>query len=114
MNNFGQEVRRLRKEKMLTQRELAILLGVTPTYISKIENNNFEVLPSESVITNLAHHLDCEADTLLELAGKIDVKSLQEKAMEDPDTAFILRRIQKGLSKDKIQKLADEIKEDDD
>ncbi len=35
---FGQRVRVLRKQHNLTQRELAAKLGVSFTYISKVEN----------------------------------------------------------------------------
>jgi transcriptional regulator with XRE-family HTH domain len=112
MTTFGEEVRRLRKDKNLTQRELADLLKVNPTYISKIENNTIEVLPSEEVISNLATHLNTSQELLLELAGKIDARMLQEKAIENPDVAFLLRRIQKGLSDDVIHKLAEDLRED--
>lgn len=113
MTEFGKQIRYLRKEKMLTQRELANFLGVTPTYISKIENNNFEVLPSDEVIANLAKYLEVEENYLFELSGKIDTKTLQDRAIEDTDTAYLLRRIQKGLPKERIQKLVDEIKDDE-
>jgi transcriptional regulator with XRE-family HTH domain len=113
MEDFGREVRRLRKEKMLTQKDLAIYLNVDPTYVSKIENNTFEVLPSEEVITKLAECLDVDPEELLVLARKVDGKMLQEKAAEDPNAAYILRRIQKGLSKDELEKVARGIKDAD-
>ena len=53
---FGERVRHLRLEKKLGQRGLADQVGVTFTYISKIENEklDFGDYPSEELILKLA------------------------------------------------------------
>lgn len=73
--NFGERVRELRKERGLSQRELAAQSGIDFTYLSKIENARMEP-PSEKVILNMAEALDTDPDELTLLAGKIpsDVK----------------------------------------
>jgi transcriptional regulator with XRE-family HTH domain len=73
--NFGERVRELRKERGLSQRELAIQAGIDFTYLSKIENARMDP-PSEKVILHMAEVLDTDPDELTLLAGKIpsDVK----------------------------------------
>jgi transcriptional regulator with XRE-family HTH domain len=73
VQTFGQRVRQLRKAKKLGQRPLAERVGVSFTYISRIENENldFGLYPSEELIVKLAEALDADADELLLLAKKI-------------------------------------------
>ncbi|HEV3255352.1 MAG TPA: helix-turn-helix transcriptional regulator [Gemmataceae bacterium] len=76
---FGQRVRQLRKEKNLTQRELAEQVaanlkaedgrGFDVTYLSKIENDKMPP-PSSAAILQLARELHADSDELLALAGK--------------------------------------------
>ena len=57
---FGEKIRELRKEKNLSLRALAEAVGVSFTYISKIENEklDFGDYPGEDVIRKLAKALD--------------------------------------------------------
>lgn len=90
---FGETIRELRTAKNLGQRALAEKVGVSFTYISKVENEklDFGDYPSEELIGKLADALGHDADELLILAKKIpeDIKS---RVLERPD-AF--RRIAK-------------------
>ena len=47
--NFGEKIRILREAKGISQRQLAMQLDITPTYMSKIERGEFQP-PSEEVI----------------------------------------------------------------
>lgn len=77
--SFGQRIRQLRKERNLTQRELAERVaaqlkadegrGFDVTYLSKIENDRLPP-PSTVAILELAEVLDTDSDELLALAGK--------------------------------------------
>lgn len=53
---FGERVRELRKAKGLSQRALGVKVGVSFTYVSKIENEklDFGDYPSEELIGKLA------------------------------------------------------------
>ena len=64
---FGPRIRELRKAKNLSLRALAEAVGVSFTYISKIENEklDFGDYPGEDLIAKLATALDVEADELL-------------------------------------------------
>jgi transcriptional regulator with XRE-family HTH domain len=83
---FGQRVRELRVAKDFGQRGLAELVGVSFTYISKIENEklDFGDYPSEELIRKLAHILETDEDELLLLAEKIP-EAIKRRVIERPD-----------------------------
>lgn len=93
---FGETIKELRKQRRMTQREFAEGLNVNFTYISKIENDKLEVLPSEDLIRRMAKLLGTDAEELLDLAGKLDLRQLQQVAMDIPEMGVLLRRIQSG------------------
>ena len=67
---MGQIIRRLRKEKNLTQEELAELLGVTFQAVSKWENDNG--MPDISQVVPLAHVFGVSTDILFGTVGAND------------------------------------------
>jgi transcriptional regulator with XRE-family HTH domain len=85
-NSFGDRIRDLRKEKNLSQRALGEKVGVSFTYISKIENEklDFGDYPSEDLIRKMAKALGADIDDLLLLAEKIP-KQIKKRVMERPD-----------------------------
>jgi transcriptional regulator with XRE-family HTH domain len=68
--SFGARIRQLRKEHQLTQRELAEMVNIDFTYLSKIENGH-GVPPAEATIRRLAEVLDTPAEELVLLADKL-------------------------------------------
>ena len=70
---FGNRVRELREERSLTQRQLADHLGVSVSYISKVENErlHFGDYPSEKFIHKLADELDADENELLLLTDRV-------------------------------------------
>ncbi len=83
---FSERIRQLRKAKALTQRELADMVGINFTYLSKIENDKIEAsqFPSEDTIRKLAKALDADEDELLLLARKVP-DSIRQRVIERPD-----------------------------
>lgn len=83
---FGERVRDLRKAKNLSQRELADIISVNFTYLSKIENGklDFASFPSEDTIRKLADALDADVDELLLMAKKIP-PDIRDRVIEKPD-----------------------------
>ncbi len=73
---FGEHLRRLRKAKGLTLRQVAAQTGVGFTYLSRVETGRMTYgdYPSESLIHRLAEALDADEDELLLLAEKIPEK----------------------------------------
>lgn len=111
---FGEKIKELRKDRKITQRDLAAKLGINFTYVSKIENDKLEAPPSESLIRKLADVLEVEPDVLLDLAGKLDFKRLQQVAMNVPEAGTVLRRIQESnLTDDQWSKISKILGKDD-
>ncbi len=70
-HSFGQVIKDARKNKGLSQRKLAILIGIDFTYLSKLENNRADYPPKEEVIRLLAKNLDLNEEELIFLAGRL-------------------------------------------
>ena len=87
MIQFGDHVRskreKLREEdRLYSQRQVALRIGVEPAYLSKVERNQVAP-PSEDTIVKLASDLDEDPDFLLALAGKVS-SDLQEVIRKRP------------------------------
>src|SRR5919205_836059 len=67
---FGPVVRRLREERQIGLRDFARRIGVSATYLSKIERDELPP-PSEARVKEIARQLDQDPDELLALAGKV-------------------------------------------
>ncbi len=70
-HSFGQVIKDARKNKGLSQRKLASLIGIDFTYLSKLENNRADYPPKEEVIRLLAKNLDLNEEGLIFLAGRL-------------------------------------------
>ena len=76
---FGENLKRLRKEKMLTQETLAEFLGVSFQAVSKWERN--ETYPDITMLPSIASFFDVTTDELL----GIDKAKKQQKTDEYVD-----------------------------
>jgi HTH-type transcriptional regulator, competence development regulator len=88
---FGATIQRLRRERGLTQRQVAAQLGIDFTYLSKLENDRGEP-PSEKAVRNLAKALHVDAEELLARAGRLPTE-LRDRAQADVSFARLLRRL---------------------
>lgn len=79
MVEFGERLRQLRKEKKLTQKQLASLIGVRDSVISFYELG--DRTPSSDVVKKLAVALHVSSDYLLgiEKTESIDISDLSEE-----------------------------------
>lgn len=70
---FGKVIRQARKDKGYSQRDLAKLIEVDYTYLSKLENDHAAYPPSKEVIRLLVRYLDLteREEELIYLAGRI-------------------------------------------
>ena len=86
ITKFTEKLRALRHARHISQRALAMTVGVDHTYLSKIENDKlaFGDYPSEELICKLAEALDAVPDELLLLAEKIP-PAVKLRVMERPD-----------------------------
>ena len=74
--NMGEVIRRLRKERDMTQEELAEQIGVTSQAISKWENNTG--LPDISQIVPLANFFGVSTDTLFDFCSEDKVREIKD------------------------------------
>lgn len=83
---FGARVRQLRYQKQLTQRELAERLGVSVSYVCKVETEklHFGDYPSEKFIHKLAGELGADEDELLLLADKVPA-TIRQRIRQRPE-----------------------------
>jgi transcriptional regulator with XRE-family HTH domain len=104
MKSFGEHLRQLRKEKRITQRELADKIKVDYTYISKIETGALQP-PSEDIIIKIAKVLEVDAEQMIILGNKIPTK-YKEIIVEDELAELFLREIPNMTEekKDKVRK----------
>jgi transcriptional regulator with XRE-family HTH domain len=62
--NFGEKVRQLRAERNLTQPQLAQLIGIEQSYLSKLEND--KSIPSADIFQAIQLALSIDVATFLE------------------------------------------------
>ena len=67
---FGAFIRRERERKEIGLREMAKMIGVSPTYMSKVERDEFPP-PAEDKVRAIANIIGCDVDELLALAGRV-------------------------------------------
>jgi transcriptional regulator with XRE-family HTH domain len=67
---FGEFVRREREAKEIGLREMARMIGVSPTYLSKIECDEFPP-PAEDKVRKIAAIIGSDADELLARADRV-------------------------------------------
>lgn len=82
MVNFGEKVKSLRKERGLTQKQLAGMVGVAVSAISAYESGCR--YPSYSGLVSLARIFHVSTDYLLGIADKrsVDVSGLDENEID--------------------------------
>lgn len=83
MSTLGDRLQAARQAKGLSQSAIADLVGITKSYISKLEGDRTGYPPKKAVLAALAHHLDVDPSELLYLSGRItdaDAELLQELA----------------------------------
>jgi transcriptional regulator with XRE-family HTH domain len=101
---FGAFVRREREAKELGLREMAKMIGVSPTYLSKVERDEFSP-PAEDKVKAIAKIIECDADDLLARAGRVSTDISDIIKRHPVELAALLRRTT-GLTADGIARLA--------
>jgi ribosome-binding protein aMBF1 (putative translation factor) len=101
---FGTFVRREREAKGIGLREMAKMIGVSPTYVSKVERDEFPP-PAEDKVKAIAQIIKCDTDELLARAGRVS-SDLSDIIKQHPRDVAALLRTTKGLTADDMAKLA--------
>lgn len=96
MEAFGEHIRRLRTEQKLSLRSCAKKVGVSPSYLSRVEHG--EEKASTYLIRKLAVPLGVDFEKLMVLAGRVSEETL-DVIKSDPGIPGLLRVIsERGLS----------------
>ena len=110
MNNdessFGATVRRLREEKKIGLRKFAQMVGMSPTYLSKVERDEFAP-PAEDKVRAIAGALGQDADELLALAGRLS-SDLANIIQRHPREMATFLREANGLSAEDMERLSEQ------
>lgn len=114
---FGKKVRDLREAKLranpkFTLRQFATAVGISPTFLSKVERGEFDP-PAADKIMKMAVLLDVDPDKLLSLAGKFDPE-LGKIIKEQPTALPDLLRTVRGMSEKELRKLTEEARKQKD
>jgi HTH-type transcriptional regulator, competence development regulator len=102
--SFGALVRREREAKEIGLREMAKKIGVSPTYLSKVERDEFPP-PAEDKVRKIAEIIGRDADELLALAGRV-ASDLTDIIRQRPREMADFLRAAKGLTADDLARLA--------
>ena len=100
---FGEFIRRKREAKEIGLREMAKMIGVSPTYMSKVERDEFPP-PAEDKVRAIANIIRCDVDELLALAGRVS-SDVAEIIKRQPAELAALLRTANGMSAEQIARL---------
>ena len=101
--SFGAMVRRGREAKGIGLREMAKKIGVSPTYQSKFERDEFPP-PAEDKVRKIAEIIGHDADELLGLAGRV-ASDLTDIIRQRPREMADFLRAAKRLTADDLTRL---------
>jgi transcriptional regulator with XRE-family HTH domain len=103
---FGAFIRRKRgaMEPKVGLREMAKMIGVSPTYLSKVERDEFSP-PAEDKVRKIAKIIECDADDLLARADRVS-SDISDIIKRHPVELAALLRTTKGLTAEDIGRLA--------
>lgn len=108
MTTFGRTIRTARMRVKITLRKFAEMVGVSPTYISQIERDEYDP-PSIERIEKIAEILCLDADELSALAKRTPV-DLEMAFHKHPKQIADFLRTARKLDVDQLQQLADKAK----
>jgi len=114
---FGRHVRKLREQKAAADsefslRKVAARVGISPTYLSRVETSDEDRLPSEAVLCRLAEELGQNRDALLGLAGRVHSRLLA-KIKQRPEAFAALIESFDRLPTEEILSRAREVRDGD-
>ena len=101
---FGAFVRRHREAKEIGLREMAKMIGVSPTYLSKVERDEFAA-PAEDKVKAIARIIGCDTDELMARADRVS-SDLSDIIKRHPVELAALLRTTKGLTAEEMTKRA--------
>ena len=88
---MGEKIRKLRKRKGISLRELARRTGISPSFLSEIETaQNY---PSPKVLSDIADELGVAADKLRRLDMRSEITELKALLEADPAWGLVFKEL---------------------
>lgn len=107
---LGDRIRKRRVELTLGLRALAADLGVSPSYVSDIENDRR--VPSEDVLKAISARLSLDYDELMALAGRFG-EDADRYMRRTPAAGALFRRLsERGFSDERVRKILRQIEDE--
>lgn len=103
---FGQILRETRVGKKYSLRRFAQLVGISPTYLSQVEQSNVDP-PTAERVKRMAEILEVDVDEWTALAGRL-TEDLPGIIHESPKDVPDLLRAVRGMSPEQLRKLREE------
>jgi len=103
---FGQLLREKRIEKGFSLRKFAALVGISPTYLSQVEQDNVDP-PTADRVKRMAEILGEDVDEWTALAGRL-TEDLPGIIHEEPKGVPDLLRAVRGLTADQLRRLRED------
>ncbi len=91
MNSVSENLKRIRKQKNLTQQQMADILFVTQQTVSNWEKG--KNMPTVDMLGDIAEKLDVEIDELLYVTDKNKLERLLKKYLRISITIFLLSKV---------------------
>ncbi len=105
---FGQVLREKRLEKNFTLRKFAEMVGISPTYLSQVEQDNVDP-PTAERVKKMAELLGANSDEWIALAGRVP-EDLPGIIQKEPTAMPELLREASGLTADQLRKLSEQVR----
>jgi len=102
---FGQILRAKRLEKEISLRKFAEMVGISPTYLSQVEQCNV-MPPTTDRVRRMAELLGEDSDRWIALAGRIP-EELSKILRESPTEVTDLLRSVRGMTVEQLRRLCD-------
>jgi len=99
---LGPRLKRIRSLRGLGLRETASKVGISATYLSRIENNAETSPPSEEKISKLAEVLNDDFDELMRLAGRVPKEVAELIKSDSSMPAFLRKAREENISADEL------------
>ena len=114
-NIFGSYIREKREalrteDRSYSLRQVAIRIGIEPSYLSKIERGEHQAYLKEEKIHALAHELNEDPDLLLALSGKVS-QDIQEIIRKRPQLFSQLIRELKDIPDHAVLRIVREVRD---
>ena len=107
--NFGDLLKASRVARGYSLRKFAELVGVSPTYLSQVEQGKVESPPRVERVRRMAELLGENPDRWITIAGRMP-EDLAEIIRQEPEGMPELLRTAEGMTADELRDLVEQMK----